>query len=177
MKRSGLRRILPTRRHTTGSRPGLRGAGPQGRERGDQKQWVFPKVRVRLEEKRLLVATVVQLATIAMFQHHYYGFANGKFQQMEGGPIGLRGTCTIARLVMQVFDRRWEKMVTGAGLSLNLYVRYMDDGRIFLHPLKRGWRWEKNELVFCKRWEEEDRDRSLLDITDRLEPPQLTPLF
>ena len=33
---SPLGRILPTRRKTTGTRPGLRGAGPMGGERGDQ---------------------------------------------------------------------------------------------------------------------------------------------
>ena len=64
-----------------------------------------------------------------------------KFQQKEGGPIGLRGTCTIARLAMQVFDRKWGELVSNAGLKSDLYVRYMDDGRLFLHPLKHGWRW------------------------------------
>ena len=61
---------------------------------------MFPRVRLRAEERRLLVATVVMLATDAMFKHHYYGFAGVKYQQKEGGPIGLRGTCSIARLVM-----------------------------------------------------------------------------
>ena len=36
---SKLRRLLPTRRYATGSRPGLTGAGPQGAMRGDQEQW------------------------------------------------------------------------------------------------------------------------------------------
>ena len=61
--------------------------------RGDQEQWVFPRVCLRPEEKKLLIATVVQLACEAMFKHHFYGFAEKKFQQMGGGPIGLRGTC------------------------------------------------------------------------------------
>ena len=39
---SGLRRVLPTRRYTSGCRPGLRGSGPQGGERGDTEQWDFP---------------------------------------------------------------------------------------------------------------------------------------
>ena len=164
-KQSKLRRILPTRRYNTGTRPGLRGVGPQGSARGDQEQWVFPQVRLRHSEKKLLVATVVQLATEAMFHYHFYGFAGSKFQQMGGGPIGLRGTCTIARLVMQVFDKRWGVKVVQAGLQVELYVRYMDDGRVLLYPLKRGWRWESGRLVHCLRWEEEDAGRTLLDIT------------
>ena len=84
---------------------------------------------------------------------------------MDGGPIGLRGTCTIARLVMQVFDGRWEGIIKGAGLELELYTRYMDDGRIFLHPVRRGWRWVDGKMIFCLRWEQEDQARTLLDIT------------
>ena len=60
-RRSGLGRILPRRRKSGGRRPGLRGAGPQGGVRGDQEQWIFPHVRLRPAERRLLVATVVRL--------------------------------------------------------------------------------------------------------------------
>ena len=105
-RNSPLGRILPRRRKKGGSRPGLTGAGPQGAARGDQEQWQFPRVRLRKDEKRLLVATVIELATEAMFSNHFYGFGGLKFRQMEGGPIGLRGTCTIARLIMQIFDKK-----------------------------------------------------------------------
>ena len=50
-KASKLGRILPHRRYTGGTRPGLTGCGPQGAQRGDQEQWVFPKVRLTIEEK------------------------------------------------------------------------------------------------------------------------------
>ena len=164
-RQSGLWRVLPKRRGTRGTRPGLKGAGPQGGERGDQEQWVFPRVRLRPKEKKLLVATVVKLATEAMFKHHYYGFAGKKFQQREGGPIGLRGTCSIARLVMQMFDKQWEALVGNAGLKLSLYMRYMDDGRIFLHQIQRGWKWRMGQLVFCRRWQLEDASKNLQEIT------------
>ena len=94
---------------------------------------------MRAEEKKKIVATVIQIATEAMFKHHYYGFAGKKFHQKEVGPIGLRGTCTIARLAMQVFGKRWVCRVEGSGMKIALYMRYMDDGRIILYPLKRGW--------------------------------------
>ena len=83
---SKLRRILPVRRYATGSRPGLRGDGPQGAARGDQEQWVFPSVKLTREERRLVVATVIQLATEAMFRYHFYEFGGKKFQHMGGAP-------------------------------------------------------------------------------------------
>ena len=151
--KSGLRRILPKRRKKNGTRPGLTGEGPQGALRGDQEQWIFPRVELTKDEKKWLIATVVQLATEAMFKHHYYIFGGNKFQQKVGGPIGLRGTCSISRLVMQVFDRKWWNKVMGEGLLIKLYMRYMDDGRKFLHPIKWGWRWVDGELKLRKRWE------------------------
>ena len=50
----------------------------------------------------------------------------------------MRGTCTIARLTMQTFDKKWVDMVSEAGLSVALYMRYMDDGKKCLQPIKRG---------------------------------------
>ena len=65
------------------------------------------------EEKKLIVATVIKIATEAMFRNHFLEFGGEKFQQSEGGPTGLRGTCSIARLTMQVFDRKWTKKLEG----------------------------------------------------------------
>ena len=87
------------------------------------------------------------------------------YRQMEGGPIGLRGTCTLARLVMQVYDKKWLRLVEEGGINLKLYMRYMDDGRKFLQPIKRGWRWEAGSMVYRLQWELEDEERTPLDMT------------
>ena len=62
-----------------------------GKERGDQEQWRFPKVKLTEENKREIVATVVMIATKFMFQSHIYNFAGKLYNQSSGGPIGLRG--------------------------------------------------------------------------------------
>ena len=98
--KSKLRRILPVRRGRSGSRPGLKGAGPQGARRGDQEQWKFPGVELEDWERKEIVAEVVSMAARGMFKHHFYKFAGKTYHQSQGGPIGLRGTCAIARLVM-----------------------------------------------------------------------------
>ena len=78
---SKLRRVLPYRRKNKGSRPGLRGELPQGPHRGDTEQWIFPRVKLTPEEKQLIIATVVQIATEAMFRKHFYEFGDQQFQQ------------------------------------------------------------------------------------------------
>ena len=50
------------------------------------------------KEKRLIIGKVVSMATKAMFHHHYYKLGDTTYHQTQGGTIGLRGTCAIARL-------------------------------------------------------------------------------
>ena len=120
------------------------------------------------EEKQLIIATVVQIATEAMFRKHFYEFGDQQFQQREGGPIGLRGTCSVAQLVMQIFDRKWGTILEDQGVDIKLYARYMDDGRAFLHPLQRGWRWVGGVgLKFCLTWQFEDAALSPTEVTKR----------
>ena len=155
--KSSLRRVIPIRRGKRGTRPGLKGAGPQGKLKGDQEQWIFMDVVLTEEEKRKIVAEVVALATKAMFNNHFYKFGGKMYHQAQGGPIGLRGTCAVARMVMQLFDQKWGSRLENLGLTTWLNFRYVDDSRTLLPPIKPGWRWEDGELLFCLRWELEDK--------------------
>ena len=157
-RRSHLRRILPTRRGRRGNRPGVKGPGPRGKVKGDQEQWLFPTVVLTEKEKREVIAEVVALATKAMFNHHYYRFGGKTFHQVQGGPIGLRGTCAVARIVMQLFDAKWKRRLQELGITTWLISRYVDDSRAILQPIRPGWRWVDNDLRYTKKWEQEDKD-------------------
>ena len=87
------------------------------------------------------MAEVVSLATKSMFRNHYYKFGGKMYHQAQGGPIGLRGTCAIARMVMQLFDIKWGDKLRRLGLVTWLNFRYVDDSRSILPPIKAGWRW------------------------------------
>ena len=166
-RRSPLRRIIPWRRSNRGTRSGMRGAGPRGRERGDQEQWEFPSVILEEWEKKFLASEVIKIAIKTLFNKHYYTFGGKMYHQDEGGPIGLRATCAIARMVMQYFDKGWEEKLTRLNIKIWLNARYMDDGRLMLPPIKRGWRWEGEKVQFYKRWELEDSQLSLVEVTRR----------
>ena len=155
-RRSVLRRVLPVRRSRQGTKPGIKGKGPRGKERGDMEQWVFPSVSLTEEEKLLLIATVIEIACITMFQKHYYNFGGKVYHQEEGGPIGLRGTCAVARVTMQLFDGKWKTILDRWGIMTWLISRYMDDLRTMLAPIRRGWRATLRGLTFCQKWWEED---------------------
>ena len=167
-RKNKLRRVLPTRRGKTGVRPGVRGEGPMGLDTGDSEQWRFPRVKLTEEEKKEIVATVMKIATEFMFKSHIYTFAGKMYKQKTGGPIGLRGTCAIARLVMQVWDKKWLDRMAKLNVAIELAMRYMDDGRAILYAIKAGWRWAEGELKFCRRWELEDQELTPTERTRRV---------
>ena len=89
-----MRRVFAVRRGSRGSRPGISGTGPSGPDRGDTEQWIFPKVRLTIKEKKEIIATVTKIMNEAMFKTHVYTFGGKLFKQVRGGPIGLRSTCS-----------------------------------------------------------------------------------
>lgn len=137
-RNSPLRRVLPVIRKRTGTRPEVRGAGPMRAERGDQEQRVFPTITLSEKEKQMIVAEVTSIVTKVMFNTHPYTFGGKTFLQKEGGPIGLRGTGALARLVMCAWDRKWNKIMLEQNILVSLYTRYMDDGRLLLPPIRNG---------------------------------------
>ena len=64
-----------------------------------------------------------------MFETHLYSFGGKFYKQRKGGPIGLRGTCAIARLVMCIFDKLWKERLQNANLQFHLYARYMEGNK------------------------------------------------
>ena len=101
---SGLNRVLPVRRFNKGTRPGMTEQDPMGPNSGGEEQWVFPKVSLTDQEKSMIVATVAEIGVRVMFRTHVYQFGGKLYHQLTGGPIGLRSTCAVARVVMGDWD-------------------------------------------------------------------------
>ena len=147
---SDLRRVLPTRTSVKGVRPGVTGEGPlgPGDEEKEETQWRFPRVCLTEVERRKVIATVVQIGVIVMFNTHIYQFGGQYYLQKRGGPIGLRATCAVARLCMLDWDVKWLAKMKENMVELEDAGRYMDDLRAFLHSIRKGWRWYEGELCW-----------------------------
>ena len=168
-RQSPLSRVLPVRRARTGTRPGITGTGPLGPEIHDQEQWRFPDVVITEDERRAITATVISIAVKELFSNHLYTFGGRTYKQSKGGAIGLRATCAIARVVMNMWDDLWTQKLRDLNIRVELYTRYMDDGRAMIHPIRPGWRvCEDGGLRFCKAWFEEDRRLSSTERTKRV---------
>ena len=83
------------------------------------------------------------------------------FLQKAGGPIGLRSTCAVARVVMNKWDSLWLEKMKENNVRIRRKNRYMDDIRSFLNRLKAGWRWHCGSLCFTEEWRNEDMKAGL----------------
>ena len=135
---SKLKRVLPNRRYAKGSWPGITGVGPLGSSVNDEDQWVFPNVELTELERKMIMAEVMRLLVEVSFKTHIYSFNNKFFLQSDGGPIGLRSTCAIARVVMARHGIQWKQRMEDNNIKLEGFGFYVDDGRIFLYPLRPG---------------------------------------
>ena len=110
----------------------------------------------------------MEVAVNMMFKTHVYGFGGSYYRQASGGPICLRSTCAVARLVMKVWDDKWLARLEKLRVTIEEAIRYMDDGRTALHSFKHGWRWSLGSIKYCRRWEQEDASLSRLEVTKRI---------
>ena len=167
---SPLRRILPVRSSNMGVRPEVTGADPMGPEVGDQQQWVLPpKMRLTTREKRMIVVTVMKIAVLVLFRTHVYEFGGKFFLQKRGGPIGLRSTCAIARIVMLWRDEKLLSLVASNNLTLKQKARYMDDIQLWLHSVRLGWRWMDKGLRFSMAWKVEEMEAEMTGLQKTVE--------
>ena len=157
-------RVLPWRRSKKGTRPGLTGVGPLGADANDEKQWKFPSVELTELEKKTIMAEVMRLSIELMYSTHIYSFGGRSYKQRDGGPIGLRSTCALSRVVMARWDCKWKERMQQSNIKVEDDGRFVDDARVFMYPVRPGWRWEGGGLWFSKAWEEED---ALLSPTER----------
>ena len=147
-------------------RPGITGEDPMSKDRGNQDQWEFPNLENGLtgKEQKMLIAKVMKTAVMAMFRCHTYSFAQKFYHQREGGPIGLRSTCCIARLTMLWWDDKLLEVLGSMKVDLVAGARYMDDIRVWLRAIRLGWRVVNRALVYKETWRQEEVAKGLTPL-------------
>ena len=96
-------------------------------------------MRLNEKDKRVMVSTAVQIMVLLMTSSTCYKFGGHIYKQKGGLGIGLRGSAALARLAMCRWDVLWAQMTISAGINLKLLFRYVDDLRIGMSPLRKGW--------------------------------------
>ena len=99
---------------------------------------------------------VVKVATRTIFRHHCYQFDGVVYRQAKGGPIGLRFTSIVARIVMDHWIRGFIHAIIAAGVELHSIMKYVDYVNLVMAVLWLSTRWVGLTLEHRMEWEEED---------------------
>ena len=91
-----IRRFLPYKASKRNVKPGLSG-DPKSEE-----GWYSMEIDDQRVNSRIILAEVIRILIVIAMKNHCYRFEGHLYLQLEGGPIGMRSTASIARVVMAV---------------------------------------------------------------------------
>ena len=128
-------------------------------ERFDPEENKWSKTRGSLPGyvKKKIVSKVVEAVVLVCMGTHVYTFGDKVFLQCDGGPIGMRFTAALANLVMKMWDQRWSDLLEREQVEYLMYARYVDDCRLILPLINKGWKWSGSCFEFTGCTEEEER--------------------
>ena len=96
-------------------------------ERGGRSENLFhePERRPTTSERRLMFALLMELMILRVMDNHVYSFNGVKMIQQEGGPIGLKLSGAIAKVVMLSWSKKFKACVSTALSSFDYFQLYM----------------------------------------------------
>ena len=123
--------------------------------------WVELKATaIQAQDKKKIIARVVEIATRALFQNHGYKFGNEYYRQENGGSIGDRWTGCASEIVVQTWSEGYKKILTDSNIEVLLLAGYVDDGRQLTSSLKLGMRFDEDKKMFQYSEEAEIEDKN-----------------
>ena len=167
---NNLQDVIPRRLSKSGQKPSILTAGTdEQRER-----WWYPVTPGRMsnEQKKKVMASVVQQMVKATFSTHLYEWEGQTFLQVFGGPIGLRATGPVARILMDHWAEKMEELAERCNtlavinpvryqrLDIYLIKKYVDDCLVALDTMAPGVRWSQVEQAMVWSMEDEGADIS-----------------
>ena len=78
-----------------------------------KEKWIFSPKSPSWSERKVMLSKAVEVGVRECFRNHLYTFNGQVYRQTEGGPIGLRLSMAISRLVMAM----WDKMLMKTGFN------------------------------------------------------------
>ena len=132
-------------------------------------------------QKKRMIASMMQVMVGAIMRNHHYQFDGKLYLQQTGGPIGLKLSGVLARLVMLKFDRVYLEKLKRLGIDPVMYQRYIDDLNMALSCIPPGLRFCNNKLVLEPELVESDKTisddvrtaRMMKDIANTVMPSMI----
>ena len=165
IQESELEGVVPKRKYRRGVTPGVTGKEAKSKKKDGEEEeqatrWTFRRTEFTEEEKRNILAKVVEIAVRTTFRLHMYQFEGKIRLQKAGGPIGLRLTGVVARLVMMYWEKKFKQILMANNITAYMFAWYVDDVNLLLQALGLGWRWTGEKLEWKVEWEKEDEEKN-----------------
>ena len=129
----GLEVCIPKRRFLNASARSLSAKGNR-----DMAEWIVHSHKFTDSHKKEMIARMIQLETLVLMSSSCYSFGGKLFLQKKGAGIGERNSACIAKCVMSIWDKLWVRSQQSWGVISPLFIRYIDDIRLYVFPLTRG---------------------------------------
>ena len=152
----GLKKIAP---RWIGPRPDLITVG--GDSISDDTKWTKLKRQLTSNEIRVVVARVIETAILVCMSTHIYSFGPDLYLQCAGVSIGMRFTASLANLIMKQWDKSWVRLLEREKLDFDLFIRYVDDCRLFMRSLNPGWHWNGEKFAYSSKLAQEDEEQGV----------------
>ena len=119
-------------------------------------------------QQRMMVAWTLMKGVEVVMGSHFYRFCGKAYHQQAGGPIGLELSQALARLVMLWWDGEFLQRCQRAGISREMYLRYLDDVNMITRCLPAGTVYRDGGLQVDRQVEEEEQGVEGDKITARV---------
>ena len=107
----------------------------------DMSNWSLEWENLSEVVKREMCAQMVKIGNLVTMESTCYSFGGELYRQRSGAGIGLRSSACLAKITMGFCDRDWAEVMESWSFKCMLFVRYIDDLRIYCYPIKKGWWW------------------------------------
>ena len=131
--------------------------------------------KLNTEQQKKIQAGVIQQMVKIIFKTHFYEWEGRIYRQIRGGPIGLRATGFIARVLMDHWAQELRRMeeqckllatinpVMFGNVTIHLLHNYVYDCFLAMNRLRIGIRWDHQNkaMIWTPESEAEDREAGI----------------
>ena len=110
LRRLGLGHLIPHKKQPDDSNSLLT------KKNREKQNWDFHLNKPNERDKKYMVAAMVKIAVIVMSKTSCYSFGGDLFLQFSGAGIGLRGSASLAKVTMGMWDKAWARLMYSWGI-------------------------------------------------------------
>ena len=134
---------------------------PPNNKVDQEEAWLFPG-ELPPQQRKKIIGKVLEVAVRTTFRNHIYMYGNKLYRQLKGGPIGLRLTGVVARLVMDQWAKLFLSTLANNNIMVYLFRKYVDDVNLALSLARPGLRWERDmDGTYKLKWDKDTETRDL----------------